>query len=281
MDDRRVPGDESAGRHGRAHPQRGRSRDDRRRAQTGNNAFYGSFYLELVRPRAAGTTRSRRSSWRSSTDATGRSAALKSRGIAGHSMGGFGAITLGMMQPRRLRIGLRDEPVLPRPRGRHRQSSNPVWASVLTLKSRDELPAKPQTPAEFWTDVFVAAFRRLLARPGCGLPSTPTSRSKREDGRLVAGRAGLLAVAVEDAALHGRAQPDEAPEPARALRSTSATTTTSAHIRIGSRLFSDALAERDIPHVFEIYADGDHGNRIRERLKRAMRFFADTLQPEP
>ena len=39
------------------------------------------------------------------------------------------------------------------------------------------------------------------------------------------------------------------------------------HIRIGSRLFSDALAERDIPHVFEIYADGDHGNRIRERLK--------------
>ena len=53
------------------------------------------------------------------------------------------------------------------------------------------------------------------------------------------------------------------------------------HIRIGSRLFSDALAERDIPHVFEIYADGDHGNRIRERLKRAMRFFADTLQPEP
>jgi S-formylglutathione hydrolase FrmB len=53
------------------------------------------------------------------------------------------------------------------------------------------------------------------------------------------------------------------------------------HIRMGSRLFSDALAERDIPHVFEIYADGDHGNRIAERLKRALRFFAETLQQEP
>jgi S-formylglutathione hydrolase len=48
------------------------------------------------------------------------------------------------------------------------------------------------------------------------------------------------------------------------------------HIRITTTLFSKALAERSIPHVFEVYAGGDHGNKIRERVeKRLLQFFSD------
>jgi len=37
--------------------------------------------------------------------------------------------------------------------------------------------------------------------------------------------------------------------------------------RINTRLFSEALAERRFPRIFEIYKDGDYGNKIRERVE--------------
>ena len=50
------------------------------------------------------------------------------------------------------------------------------------------------------------------------------------------------------------------------------------HIRISTTLFSKALAERNIPHVFEVYAGGDHGNKIRERMEtRVLPFFSEKL----
>ncbi len=50
------------------------------------------------------------------------------------------------------------------------------------------------------------------------------------------------------------------------------------HIRLTSRKFSQKLAERNIPHTFEVYAGGDHGNKIRERMEtRVLQFFARTL----
>jgi hypothetical protein len=51
------------------------------------------------------------------------------------------------------------------------------------------------------------------------------------------------------------------------------------HIRITTTLFSKALADRNIPHVFEVYDEGgDHGNRIGERVeKRLLQFFSERL----
>jgi hypothetical protein len=50
------------------------------------------------------------------------------------------------------------------------------------------------------------------------------------------------------------------------------------HIRISTTLFSKALAERNIPHVFEVYEGGDHGNKIRERVEtRVLQFFSEKL----
>ncbi|HJU54801.1 MAG TPA: hypothetical protein VJ715_09525, partial [Pyrinomonadaceae bacterium] len=54
------------------------------------------------------------------------------------------------------------------------------------------------------------------------------------------------------------------------------------HIRITSRMFSDELTERGIPHVFEIYQGGDHGNKIRERMEtRVLQFFSRSLDFNP
>ena len=50
------------------------------------------------------------------------------------------------------------------------------------------------------------------------------------------------------------------------------------HIRIATGKFSDALSERGIPHTFEMYKDGDHGSKIRERMEtRVLPLFSRTL----
>ncbi len=243
----------------------------------GNNAFHGSFYLNS-------TTTGR---WDDAISqelvafVDGRYRTLhssQSRGVAGHSMGGYGAIMFGMNHPDVFGSVYAMSPCCLGMEG-DIGAGNPVWASVLKLKSRGELPADPQTPAEFWTDVFVAtsaAFSPDPARP----PFYAAFPFEEKDGRLAP---------AEPAYSQWRSKmPLYLVESNRAkllsLRGLSIDVGDHddfTHIRMGSRLFSDALAERDIPHVYEIYADGDHGNRIRERLKRAMRFFADTLQQQP
>jgi hypothetical protein len=46
----------------------------------------------------------------------------------------------------------------------------------------------------------------------------------------------------------------------------------------GEALFSKALADRSIPHTFEIYAGGDHNNKIKERLEtRVFPYFSSLL----
>jgi S-formylglutathione hydrolase FrmB len=50
------------------------------------------------------------------------------------------------------------------------------------------------------------------------------------------------------------------------------------HIRVTTRAFAEELASRGIPHTFEVYAGGDHENKIRERIEtRVLRFFSEVL----
>ncbi|MGI9167926.1 MAG: hypothetical protein ACR2G5_16365 [Pyrinomonadaceae bacterium] len=49
--------------------------------------------------------------------------------------------------------------------------------------------------------------------------------------------------------------------------------------RLIIQLFSKALAERSIPHMFEVYEGGDHSSKIRQRLEtRLLQFFSDKLE---
>jgi hypothetical protein len=43
--------------------------------------------------------------------------------------------------------------------------------------------------------------------------------------------------------------------------------------------FSKALAEKNIPHVFEMYEGGDHGSKIRQRFEtHVLPFFSEKLE---
>ena len=47
----------------------------------------------------------------------------------------------------------------------------------------------------------------------------------------------------------------------------------------GNSELTELFARRGIPFVFEVYAGGDHGNMVAERLEsRGFRFFADSLE---
>jgi S-formylglutathione hydrolase FrmB len=50
------------------------------------------------------------------------------------------------------------------------------------------------------------------------------------------------------------------------------------HIRTATRAFSEELTNRGIAHTFEVYADGTHENRVRQRIEtRVLRFFSEVL----
>ena len=51
------------------------------------------------------------------------------------------------------------------------------------------------------------------------------------------------------------------------------------HIRIGVKLLSTTLSELNIPHQFEVYANGTHGSLIRQRMEtRVLPFFNEKLE---
>ena len=50
------------------------------------------------------------------------------------------------------------------------------------------------------------------------------------------------------------------------------------HIRQTTQALSRELASRGIGHTFEVYAGGDHSNKLRERLEtRVLPFFSQVL----
>jgi S-formylglutathione hydrolase FrmB len=240
----------------------------------GNNAYQGSFYTNstvtgnwedfITKDLVAYVDKNYR------TMARG-----ESRGIAGHSMGGFGSIVLGMKHPDIFGAVYALSPCC---LGFEADMSaeNAVWQRALALKSKDELKTNPETLEEFWTLVFVAlsaAFSPNPERP----PFFADYPVRLQDGRLVANETVLakwrakMPVNMVDEYKNNLLK-------LRGLFIDYGEQEDFSHIRLTSRQFSQKLAERNIPHTFEIYAKGDHGNKIRERVEtRVVQFFSRTL----
>ncbi len=201
----------------------------------------------------------------------------QSRGIAGHSMGGYGAVYLGMrhadvfgavyaLSPGLLGFGGLDV-------------ADPVWKRVGTLTSRQQLPrATLKSPADFSTNVYVAmsgAFSPNVGRP----PLYADFLFEERDGKLVRNEA---VYAKWKAKIPLNFLDEYKPNllSLRGLFLDYGQNEGFANIRTDTSLFSRALAERSIPHVFEIYAGGDHSNKVKERLEtRVFQFFSDRLDP--
>ena len=197
-----------------------------------------------------------------------------SRGIAGHSMGGFGAISIAMKHPDVFGALYALSPCCMGMEGDFNEA-NPAWKRVGNLASRDQLPV-PKSLDDFYTNIFVAmsaSFSPNTARSpfyGDFLYRDREGKLERNETVFAQWKSKMPLYMVEDykknlLTLRGifvdYGQKEEF-----------------SHIRIASTLFSKALAERSIPHGFEVYEGGTHTNKVKERMEtRVFQFFSDKL----
>jgi S-formylglutathione hydrolase len=241
---------------------------------SGRNGYFGSFYANSP---ATGNWEDFFSqelvAWVDANYRTMNTAA--SRGIAGHSMGGYGAIMLAMKHPDVFGalyalspccVGLEAD----------LGPDNRAWLKAMHIKSRDELQPKPQSLEDFYSTAFVALAAALSPNPAkpplfVEFPFKPKQDLLvPNDEAYAKWRANLPLYLVEQyrsnlAKLRGIYLDYGALEEF-------------SHIRTATRAFSEQLTNRGIAHTFEVYADGTHLNRIRQRIEtRVLRFFSEVL----
>jgi len=243
-------------------------------APNGTNAFGGSFYVNSA---ASGN-------WEDFiirdvvgyVDSNYRTLARPaSRGIAGHSMGGYGAMYLGMktngifssvyaLSP--CCMGLEGEFI----------DATPAWKRLVAMTTRDQLPKPIKSLEDFLVTAFAgtgAAFSPNAAR--APFYSDPLFAEK--DGKLVQNEA-VAANWKSKMPLYMVADHKKDLLALRGIFLDYGQKEEFAHIRSATARFSQVLSENGIPHAFEVYADGDHGSKVRERLeKKVFAFFSDRL----
>jgi len=200
----------------------------------------------------------------------------ESRGIAGHSMGGYGAINLAMSHPDVFGAVYALSPCCLAFLG-DLTESNPAWRKVLALRRIDQLPSDPQTIDQFWTDVYVA-LGAAFAPDSSAQPFFAGYPYRLSGGRLVpnpkAAARWHAKLPLEEIGAHVADLKN-----LRGLAIDYGENEEFTHIRLGVARFSEALAARGIPHRFEVYPKGNHGSLIRSRFENAViPFFSRALQ---
>lgn len=208
-------------------------------------------------------------------------AAVESRGIAGHSMGGYGALILGMKHPDIFSTVYALSPCCTTLEG-DMSEANPVWSKVVGLTSKDQVKLRPKSFDEFFTIAFVALSAAFSPNPSKAplyvdfpfkaRPEANAAGMEKNEPVYTRWRSQMPVYMVADNAQNLRKL--------RGLFIDVGEKEEFSHIVIGAQQLSSALGEQRIPHTFEIYAGGDHGNKIRERVEtRVFRFFSEKLAP--
>jgi S-formylglutathione hydrolase FrmB len=192
-------------------------------------------------------------------------------------MGGYGAIALGMKHPDVFSTVYALSPCCLGIEGDN-SSENPAWVKTLHLTSRDLFKDRPGSFEEFFQIAFVAMSAAFSPDPArgrlCGFP-VPGER----DGRLEKNETGYAKWRAK-MPLYNVDENRANLLKLRGLFIDVGEKEEFSHIRITTQQFSRALAERNIPHIFEIYAGGTHGSKIRERVEtRLLQFFSEKLEP--
>ena len=243
-------------------------------APNGRNAFGGSFYLNSA---ATGN-------WEDYifrdvvgyVDSNYRTMARpSSRGIAGHSMGGFGAVLLGMKHADVFSAIYALSPCCLGLEGDLNEAS-PAWKRIGNFTSPDQMPKTPNSLDDFYT-IVLPAMSAAFAPNTESKPFYADFLYREQDKKLVRNeavaakwKAKMPLYMIEDYKLNLFAL--------RGIFLDYGQNDEFSHIRIAASLFSKSLAEHGIPHAFEIYAGGDHNNKVKERLQtRVFEFFSEKL----
>jgi len=190
-------------------------------------------------------------------------------------MGGYGAVILGMKHPETFSAVYALSPCCLGLEG-DLGESNTAWLRVLRLTSRDQVPKEPKSFEDFFVTAFVALSAVFSPNPGRA-PLYGDWPFVERDGRIQ-----------KNDVIYGKWQSkmplylvEKYKQNLLSLRGIFldyGEKEEFSHIRSSTSSLSKALAERQIPHVFELYKDGDHGNKVRERLEtRLFGFFSDKL----
>lgn len=200
-------------------------------------------------------------------------ARAEARGIAGHSMGGYGSLMLAFKHADVFSYVYGMSPcceALIADIG----PSNPAWSHLGDVKSADELPKLLER--EFLLVVFVAmdaafapdpANRPLLGDP----PFSRTGKQVLPDPVVLAKfQSKLLATAV----------PSLLPEirKLKGIYIDYGAEDEFSHIPLGVQMLSSRLSELGVPHILEVY-EGTHGDHVLERIDlRVLPWFSKALQ---
>ena len=214
-------------------------------------------------------------------------ASSESRGIAGHSMGGYGALVLGMRHPDVFGAVYALSPCCTVMEG-DMAGTNPNWSKVLRLTSKDQLKLRPQSFEDFFTIAFVALAASFSPNPAraplyVDFPfkepvstsgSTQAAGLEKNEPTYTRWRSQMAVYMVE--------KNQQNLMKLRGLFIDYGVKEEFSHIVIGAQQLSKTLGERGIPHTLEIYAGGDHSSKIRERVEtRVFQFFSERLAGSP
>lgn len=239
------------------------------------NAYFGSFYANS----------SVTGNWEDAIvrellpwiDARYRTVASPAaRGIAGFSMGGYGAIMLSMKYPELFGAAYALSPCCLGLLG-DLGPDNSWWKDAGRLRTRDEMKSNPASAQESFP-IFVTALAAALSpnpdRPGLyvDLPFASVDGQLRpiEPGHS-AWRSRMPVYLV--------AQYQDRLRRLNGIYLDVGAEDEYAQVPAGARALSQELASRGIAHTFQVYAEGTHTSMIRERIENSLLpFFSRALR---
>ena len=214
----------------------------------------------------------------------------ESRGIAGHSMGGYGSLMLGMKHPEIFSAVYALSPCCLAMEA-DMSEANSAWPDVLQLTSKDQLNGPPRRFAQFFQTAFIALSAAFSPNPKRapffvdfpfeskpGICNPPAEGKLLTDTPCVRKNEAVYAKWRSQFPVYIAEANKENLKKLRGVFIDYGEKEEFEHIRVGVKLLSSTLSELNIPHQFEVYADGTHGSLIRQRMEtRVLPFFNEKL----
>jgi S-formylglutathione hydrolase FrmB len=197
--------------------------------------------------------------------------AAASRGIAGHSMGGYGALRLAMKRPDRFAAVYALSPAC-LGWGGDLSVDNPAWDQTLAFQNFKDLELDDKNYIAQAFLALAAAWSPNPARPPffADLPVAGMGTRRRPDPGVVARWSANMPVAMVD---QYRSQLGRL----RGIAFDVGTRDQFSHIPLTCRALASALERNCIKHVFEEY-DGDHNSHAAARIgSKLLPFFSRVL----
>jgi S-formylglutathione hydrolase FrmB len=158
-------------------------------------------------------------------------------------------------------------------------ADNPAWANAAKVTTRDPFAKSPASFDDFWTVAMLAVSAAFS--PNRDKPPVYVDLPFLEKNGLLTRNENAYARYRAKMPLYQVEQNRANLMKLRGIALDVGEFDEFTHIRRATAKLSAELSEREIPHLFEIYAGGDHGNKIRERLEnKVLPFFSNVLEKQ-